>query len=629
MVSLEDPTFPIIGASLGYQDCFGYFIKDLLGLSAQAILTMGAPEFAVSRSALKNVHDFCRRCREASIEDMSQTEVVQPSAKKDGSQLTVLSLLGMVEVQRKPYVMILQEPLGDGFLVRCAAARRAEAAENCRRAFLSVRGRLRRLAFEFDSSSSIGSSDSEAESVCSSMRSQGRVPRRVHETTRGHRRDSILAVSDTATPRFAFFRERLQDHCMLSNDGMTASRREMTELQNGCLVFSDRPLQLEAGCFHFALRVDEVTKSFDGLPLLGFTRRVPRDDGGLHPGVSSCLGASVLVGTGGKAYARDKHDHFKMGFKPPPPHEVETWSLPPGEPRPLQSDLSVGDVVGCIYTVEGHIQFWCNEQKILDFDTGRPIQDDADYYAVVDVSFTPGVLTLLPSQIRSRQGSGKQAGCARGSSAARVYDNYMPGSLLTDVRAPLSNIMSMDDLGTIDFNATDVSGASSSMSSLPSVDSDQPEPPEVSSTLEAAAQVQGSLGAQLAEGVSSTQVSDGIAYFWESEVQNWAKVEEDTEQPAAKKSDDMQEDVDRPALEGQKSTAAKLPLPDNDFRAPEEQSAIEAESLELSRMSHRTDCSRDFVDPTHVSFRPGICLVGAVMCTLVIAFLGRSRRFRR
>jgi len=553
--------------------------------------------------------------------------VVQPSSKKDGSPFTVLSLLGMIEVRRKPYVMIMQESIGDGFLVRCTAVRRAEIVESCRQAFFSVRSQLKRLAFDSCSSSTMGDSESEAESACSSLRSQGRVTRRVHATERGHRRDSILAILEGVMPKFAFFRERLQEHCILSNGGRTASRREMSELPTGCLVFSDRPVQLDAGCFHFALRVDEVVPSFEGLPLLGFTRRVPRNDGGLHPQVSNCLGASVLVGTGGKAYARDAYHHFKVGFKPPPPHEVETWSLPPGSSAASLPKLSAGDVVGCMYTLDGRIKFWLNEEKILDFDTGRPIQDAAHYYAVVDVCFTAGVLTLMPSQVLSRQDFVTDARHAQGGSAACVYDNCMPGSLLTDVRAPLATVMSVGDLGTIDLDLTNMSSASSSVSvsSLPSMDSNQLEPPERSSTLEAAAEVQVPLGATLAEPLRTS----GIAYFWASETHTSEVLEENMERPAPRKLDSMEGDVELHALEGQKIMDVKHPAADDEFHAPEKLSANEAGPSEQGHMSHRTRCPGDVSDPAHMSFRPPI-VVGAVMCTLVVAFLfQRSPRLRR
>jgi len=69
-----------------------FFAKDVLGLGAQYVLTMGAPEHAISKSAGKNVHDFCRRCREAYIENISETVVVQPSSKKDGSPFTVVAI---------------------------------------------------------------------------------------------------------------------------------------------------------------------------------------------------------------------------------------------------------------------------------------------------------------------------------------------------------------------------------------------------------------------------------------------------------------------------------------------------------------------------------------------------------
>jgi hypothetical protein len=149
----------------------------------------------------------------------------------------------------------------------------------------------------------------------------------------------------------------------------------------------------------FAFRVDDAVQTFDGLPLVGFTKRKPTDSTDLYPMVSRCLGSSALIGACGEAVARDQHDHFKIGFKQPPQDEVETWSLepnlPPHKRRPPVS-IQAGDVLGCMYTNEGRLQLWHNGALILDFDIRRPLQKDADYYAVVDVCFSVYSLTLLP-----------------------------------------------------------------------------------------------------------------------------------------------------------------------------------------------------------------------------------------
>jgi hypothetical protein len=60
--------------------------------------------------------------------------------------------------------------------------------------------------------------------------------------------------------------------------------------------------------------------------------------------------------------------------------------------------LKVGDKLACVYTASGSIEFRQNGQKVMGFDTGRPIQEDTDYYAVLDVSFSAACLTVLKSE---------------------------------------------------------------------------------------------------------------------------------------------------------------------------------------------------------------------------------------
>merc|ERR1711956_141527 len=102
--------------------------------------------------------------------------------------------------------------------------------------------------------------------------------------------------------------------------------------------------------------------------------------------------------------------------------------------------------------LDGRIKFWLNEEKILDFDTGRPIQDNVDYYAVVDVCFTVGELTLMPSQILSRQGFATEERHAQLVPAAHTNGFCMSGPQFTDMQAPLPTIMSVGDLGTVDLD---------------------------------------------------------------------------------------------------------------------------------------------------------------------------------
>ena len=47
----------------------------------------------------------------------------------------------------------------------------------------------------------------------------------------------------------------------------------------------------------------------------------------LYPAVCRCLGASVLVGACGEAFARDQEEHFRIGFKSPPQTEARQHAV--------------------------------------------------------------------------------------------------------------------------------------------------------------------------------------------------------------------------------------------------------------------------------------------------------------
>jgi len=202
-------------------------------------------------------------------------------------------------------------------------------------------------------------------------------------------------------PDFAFFSERLQDHCLLTNGGYTAMRREPEELSTNCMVFGDRPLKRTEEGVSFRIRVERVTSTFTGLPVLGFTRNKPADQQGLYPCVSRCLGSSVLIGACGEAFARDPPTHYKMGFKKPPQEEVQTWTwqpdLPPSQREPPVV-AKVGDVLKCVYTASGSIKLYANDEPALSFETGRPLEQGVDYYAVADVCLSVYGVTLLPAE---------------------------------------------------------------------------------------------------------------------------------------------------------------------------------------------------------------------------------------
>eukprot|EP00434_Breviolum_minutum_P018882 symbB.v1.2.016652.t3/scaffold1274.1/size127343/7 len=346
----------IVGASQGFTKLTGFAREEVLGQNCRMMLS-GVPEVAISKSARKNLRDFCRMCKVKRLDCISEVASVQPNSRRDGSQFVNFFLVGLVQVFNGKYLLGVQKPVGEGLFASLNGKKMEEVSEDARTIFKRIRAKLMDLQ-----------QDPGRDSSC-------------------------------LQPGFTFFSERLQDHCLLLNDQRTAMRREPQELATNCLVFGDAPARRTAEGLFFAVRIDDAVTTFEGLPIMGFTRRKPMDKSDCYPTVCRCLGASVLVGACGEAFARDQMEHFKIGFKQPPQTEVASWSTQPDvPPHKRRAPVAVlpGDIFGCMYTKEGRLQLWRNGTLAMDFDIQRPILEDADYYAAVDVCLAAYTVSLLP-----------------------------------------------------------------------------------------------------------------------------------------------------------------------------------------------------------------------------------------
>jgi len=364
--------FPIVGAADGFCEIFGRQRRELLGVNCRVLL-QGVPEVAVSKSARKNISNFCSMCRVIGLKEIAHTSAVQPNSHGNGKHFVNFFMLGLCTVHRHPFILGVQLPVGDGLFLRMSQREAKQCMEKARTIFKRVQAHLIAKCGSAPSNSHL-IDDSSVHACC---------------------RQAIVAEPD-----FAFFAERLQDHCLLVNNGFTAVRREPEELAFNCMVFGDRPVRCSPEGLSFTVLVDDVTPTFNGLPVLGFTSRQPVDKPELYPVVSRCLGASVLIGACGEAFARDKTENFEMGFKPPPKSELQTWALNPDVPSHKRSppvQVQPGDLLQCVYLREGILQMWRNDDKILEFNVERPIDESTDYYAVVDVCFSTYSLTVMPS----------------------------------------------------------------------------------------------------------------------------------------------------------------------------------------------------------------------------------------
>ncbi|CAE7345622.1 PHOT1 [Symbiodinium natans] len=382
----------IVGVSTGFTALTGFPREEALGQNCRMML-QGVPEVAISKSARKNLRDFCRMCKIRTLDNISEVTSLQPNSRRDGTQFVNFFLVGLVQVGTDKYLLGVQRLVGEGLFVSLHGRMIEEVTEAARDTFKRIRQRLLSL-------------DSSA----------GRFSRVDHQLG------------------FTFFSERLQDHCLLLNGNRTAMRREPQELATNCLVFGNAPVKMTPSGLYFAVRIEDAVTTFEGLPIMGFTRRRPVDHPSLYPTVCRCLGASVLVGACGEAFARDQTEHFRIGFRQPPQTEVASWStqadVPPHKRR-APVNVNPGDVFGCLYTMEGRLQLWRNGSQVLDFDVGRPIQQGADYYAVVDVCLAAYSVSLLPHSSPSQYSESSAHEVSEDPRRGLPYGGYGPAGSCT------------------------------------------------------------------------------------------------------------------------------------------------------------------------------------------------------
>lgn len=400
---------PIVSVSHGFQQATGYTCTDVFGSDLETFIAK-APAASLSRSEQKSLNEYCLACTRLEVLHISETAVVQPVTREDGSHFMCMYLAGLCEIRSRPYVLVAMMDMGVGLGGSIPWQTRVDAVEQSRQNFIRIRHYINghNLKAKFLSNTSFASSQlmtslgTERQISSCSQISQGSIgstcrPRQnFHWSIRGHRRTEAFETAAETLPAFAFFSERLQSHSILTNEGYSAARRECKQLQSGSLVFSDKCLKLGDEGYEFSLLVDAVEPTWsNGLPLLGFTRRRPTDSPDLYPKLAKGLGQSVLIGLDGKAFARDQHEHYVMGFKPPTSDQISSWS--PGLPKTFPPKLSIGDLLRCVYTRTGLLQVFLNSEIVLEVDVERPIDPEVDYFAVVDVCFNVSGVSVCSS----------------------------------------------------------------------------------------------------------------------------------------------------------------------------------------------------------------------------------------
>jgi hypothetical protein len=108
-----------------------------------------------------------------------------------------------------------------------------------------------------------------------------------------------------------------------------------------------------------------------------------------------------MIGADGQAFARDRFEHYSVLDKRPSIEDIHMFSVDPSKPCDLQRAAirpQHGDVLCCTYLRSGHMVLEVNDEKIIAFDVERPIDDNAEYYAVLDLCFSVYSVMLVPTK---------------------------------------------------------------------------------------------------------------------------------------------------------------------------------------------------------------------------------------
>jgi hypothetical protein len=358
---------PIVGCTPGFSQLTGYTMDQLAGKNLGFMLH-GVPTRAISKSAQKNMENFCQMCRMSDLAHIGEFVYVQVNARQCGEPFVNFCMMGLCRIGQRTLILGVAMCLCEG-LSLCAPSK--PVVETARNNFKATCERL------------LGNTQ------------------RCRADAKGTEATVDFDNKSLAAEPLGFFAERLQDHCLLTNSGRTAHRREPEQIPKNCLLFGDRPMQPSDCGLCFSVLINEVTHSFEGFPLLGFTKRMPKATEDIYPTVSKCLGSSVLIGGCGEAFARDKFDHFEMRFKQPAVEDLQQWAADASVPSNLRKphvQLQPGDILCCRYSCSGHLTLERNGETMWEFDVERPIDGHAGYYPVVDVCFSACSLTMIPTE---------------------------------------------------------------------------------------------------------------------------------------------------------------------------------------------------------------------------------------
>lgn len=365
---------PIVGSTSGFTRLTGYPLESLLGRNSR-LLIEGMPRTANSEGNRTGIRDFCEMCRVKGLTNAECCGNIVLNSRKDGTRFHNMFMLGLCKIG--PYALILGVHMSIGEEHHIDYSEMKAKKETGRDTLKSVRRHLM--------------------SNCRCITPE-------EDPLQNSRTPSNLSMG-SQQPDFAFFSERLQSHCLLLHNRTMAVRREPTKVPRDCLLFGDRPVRHSTEGLSFSVKIHQrevfTTRLFSGLPLMGFTKRGPKDIPDLYPFCGHYCGASVMIGADGQAFARDRFEHYSVLDKRPSIEDIQMFSVDPSKPCDLQRAAirpQHGDVLCCTYLRSGHIVLEVNGEMIIAFDVERPIDDNAQYYAVLDLCFSVYSVMLVPTK---------------------------------------------------------------------------------------------------------------------------------------------------------------------------------------------------------------------------------------
>lgn len=358
------PDCPVVGASDSFAALSGYSREEMLGRNCRVLLK-DVPGCCISRSGRKDLRSMIRMCRLIGLSTMGSTSCCQTNRKRGGETFLNMFAVGLVLLNDHPFLVGVQSEMA-------GPDDMSQIKQNHHAVIEQIRIILQQ-----------GMTNPSASKLL------------------GKEQDFMLPRPRKLTDALSFYPKGLANRVILLNDCRTVMRREPCEIPNGCVVISEQPLRRTRLGYFFAVRLEGVLREgwHSCWPMLGMTQLSPATIATSgYPLRAECCGKSVCIGGDFEAFRRDDPEHLKLGLGQSAAEELTRFEAP--RPRwqgrtTTPWDLGDGDVLGMLYTLQGHVHLMLNYHTVLTIDTGRPLKS-GDYHALVDCKGQAYELMLLP-----------------------------------------------------------------------------------------------------------------------------------------------------------------------------------------------------------------------------------------